>query len=68
MMSASGQSLPGRASSKSGHVRYASTAEVHSELGGYVTHWTWSPRSGRLKGVTVTVIARPVRLSSVELW
>jgi hypothetical protein len=27
-----GQSLPGRASSKSGHVRCASKAEVHSEL------------------------------------
>ena len=32
-LSAVGHSLPGRASSKSSHVRYTLKAEVHSELG-----------------------------------
>jgi hypothetical protein len=46
MMPASGRSLPGPASGKSGHVPYASEADGYSELGGPrqttadVPYWT----------------------------
>jgi hypothetical protein len=57
-MSQMGQSLPGRASSNSGHVRYASKAEESSlpvirHCGLMATHMTPFPRSSLLKGGTV---------------
>ena len=53
-----GQSLPGRASSNSGHVRYAPKAEESSLpviclCGLMATHMTSFPRSSLLKGGTV---------------
>jgi hypothetical protein len=68
-MFAEGQSLPGRASSNSGHVRYAPKAEESSPplirlCGLMATHMTSFPRSSLLKGGTVAVRPR----GTLALW
>jgi hypothetical protein len=62
-MSAMGQSLPGRASSKSGHVRYAPKRKQAQSIGGrsdmpcrlIATLWTSFPCSSLLKGGPVPI-------------
>ena len=68
-VSARGQSLPGRASSNSGHVRYAPKEEESSlpvicPCGLMATHMTSFPRSNLLKGGKVPVSTR----ITLALW